>query len=347
MSLPDHPLARPWLRLAAAAYAAVLRARDRRYRGPGTVRRAALPVISVGNLTVGGTGKTPIVAWLARRLGERGARVAVVSRGYGGRAGRGPLVVSHGAGPACGADLCGDEPWLLARALPGVPVVVGADRHAAAGAAARLGAGSVLLDDGFQHRRLARDLDVVLLNGADPFGNGRLLPAGPLREPLEALGRAGVLLLTRTAADERRPALRETLGRHNPHAPILAADHHITAWVDWRGAEAAPPARAVAFCGIGDPLRFRRDLSASGVEIVAFQADRDHHRYSAAALARLALLAERHDCVLLTTEKDLARIGPAAQAHAARLRAARIEAVVHDPEPLLRAALEAIAGRPA
>jgi tetraacyldisaccharide 4'-kinase len=331
--LPRGTAASALLGIPALAFGVAVRLRNRWYDRPGAVRRAPLPVISVGNLTVGGTGKTPLVACLARWLLAEGSRPAIVSRGYGGRAGRGPLVVSIGSGPLCPPEACGDEPFLLARALDGVAVVVGSDRWAAARCAATRGANVVLLDDGFQHRRLARELDVVLLDAAAPLGSGRLLPAGPLREPPSALARADVVIATRTPRGATLEALEQLVRRHNPRAPLLGADHRIVGFVDVDGRPVVAPRSAVAFCGIGNPQRFRDDLLQHGIELLAFRAYPDHHPYAERELAELAELAERDGAFLVTTEKDLARRtlrprGPT------RLVACRIEARLHDPERL-------------
>jgi tetraacyldisaccharide 4'-kinase len=322
----------------ALLWGAVVGWRNRRYDRNGAAQRAPLPVISVGNLTAGGTGKTPFVAWLAQRLAASGAKPAILSRGYGGRAGRGPLVVSRGDGPLHGAALCGDEPLLLARALDAAIVVVGSDRLAGAREAARLGATVALLDDGFQHRRLARDLDVVLLDASNPFGNYRLLPAGLLREPVRGLARADVVLVTRCRrADEPLAVIERVVRHHNPSAPLVRAGHRAVAFVDRRGASVAAPARAIAFCGIGNPGRFRIDLEALGVQLVGFEAHHDHHPWRGGELARLARRAGEHDAALITTEKDLARLDDtlAAATAPARLLALRIESEVWEPRPLL------------
>ena len=347
MTSAAHRLLAPLLSAASLAYSGIVRLRNRTYDRPSAVKRASIPVISVGNLTVGGTGKTPLVAWLALRLHELGRQPAIVSRGYGGRAGRGPLIVSDGSGPRSPVVDCGDEPYLLARSLSGTIVVVGSDRPAGAAAAAARGADVVILDDGFQHRRLFRDLDIVLLDGDAPFGNGRLLPGGPLREPLGALGRADVVLVTRRAAGESLGEVEAAVRRHNPRAPILRAGHRGVGFIEASGLAAAPPSRAAAFCGIGNPTRFRRDLEATGIEVVDFRTYRDHHRYTLADIASLERLAEAHGCDLITTEKDLVRIGPGSFSKGGpSLLASRIEAVVHDAGPLT-AAIDRALGRSA
>jgi tetraacyldisaccharide 4'-kinase len=326
-------------------YAAAVRARNRRYDRPGVARRAALPVISVGNLTVGGTGQTPTVAWLAERLVARGSRPAIVSRGYGGRAGRGPVVVSTGAGPLCPPEISGDEPALLSRIVRGASIVVGADRAAGAERAHTLGASVVLLDDGFQHRALARDLDVVLLDAARPFGNGRLLPAGELREPIDSLARADVVVLTRAGSVDTTEA-RQAVAAHRPGIPLLRSSFRRLGFVDAGGAAVAAPERAVAFCGIARPDSFRAELAAEPTEIVSFRAFADHHRFTARELAELRDAARRARARLVTTQKDLARLGSHARADDAPIALA-IALALDDPETLLDAVERAIVRRAA
>lgn len=334
MSPGDWPAAR-LLAPLAALYGAAVWARNRRLDRRGAAARAPVPVISVGNLTVGGTGKTPLVAWLARALLARGVQPAVVSRGYGGRSGRGPWIVGAAGGPPAVAGEFGDEPLLLARLLPGVPVVVGRDRTAGAAAAARAGAAVVILDDGFQHRRLARNLDLVLVDALRPLDRARLLPAGDLREPLGALSRADGVVLTRSRRAESVEALERLVRRHNRQAPILHADHRAVGFVDAAGQTVPAPERAVAFCGIGRPELFRADLERAGIGLERFETRRDHHVWSRAELARLSAWSRERAVPLVTTEKDLVRIAPASLAAMEPPLALRIEAEVLDPAALL------------
>ena len=326
----------------AWAYGAAVRERNRRYDVPGAAIRARVPVLSVGNLVAGGTGKTPMVAWLVRRLASEGWTPAVVTRGYGGRAGKGPLLVSSGDGERVGPEICGDEPVLLARSLPGALVLAGSDRVAVSEAAAAEGADVVVLDDGFQHRRLARDLDLVLLDGTDPFGNGRLLPAGTLREPLESLARASAVIVTRCSPQDDVAAIAAVVGRHAPGVPVLRSGHRRAGFVTAAGERIPALGRAVAFCGIGNPALFLRDLEEEGVEIAAARAFPDHHPYVPRELRGLAKLAGKHGAALVTTEKDLVRVPESA----ALVVALRIEALVHDEEPLL-ALVRRVLGRAA
>jgi tetraacyldisaccharide 4'-kinase len=342
--VPHEPGHIALLLLPAAAYGGAVRLRNRYYDQKSSAMRASLPVLSVGNLTVGGTGKTTIVAWLVRRLQEWGHCPAVVSRGYGGKAGRGPLVVSNGGEPLVGPDRCGDEPYLLAKSLHGAKVVVGSDRHAGADAARAMGADVVVLDDGFQHRRLARDLDLVLLDAAGPFGNYHLLPAGSLREPISGLKRADVVLITRSRPAESFVVLERVVRRYNATCPILRSSHHRLGFFDVAGTRVARPPKAVAFCGIGNPASFLSDIEAEGVEVVAFRPFPDHHPFSAEEWRELVRSADEHDAALVTTEKDLARLSssPAAAAFG-RLCSLRIEAMIHDADILLDAVRTALA----
>lgn len=303
----------------SAAYGAAMSARAALYRrGWLRTRHAGVPVISVGNLAAGGTGKTPIVALVAGLLDGAGLSPAVISRGYGGRRKRDPMIVSDGTGarPLATAAEAGDEPVMLARALPGVPVVVARRRAQGASLAVeRFSSRCLVLDDGFQHLALARDLDLVILDDGAPFDNGRLLPAGFLREPPGALKRAGAVILTRAAAapggrGSQGPPLGAWLRPETPlfHAEFRARD------LAGAGGEAIHPIewlrgrRVAAFAGIARPERFERTLSALGAEISEFAAFADHHVYTDADAERLAALASRAGA-LVTTEKDLSRLG--------------------------------------
>jgi tetraacyldisaccharide 4'-kinase len=336
------------LAIPTAAYGAVVHLRNAWYDRPGAVRRATVPVISVGNLAVGGTGKTPLVAWIARRLLVEGLVPAVVSRGYGGTAGPGPLVVSTGGGPRVNARTCGDEPHLLARSLAGTIVVVGADRIEGARCAAAAGAGAVLLDDGFQHRHLARDLDIVVLDARAPFDDGRLLPRGSLREPPAALARAQMVVLTRVREGDLATDAIHAVRAAGYSGPIVRAGHRTTGFIDVTGAACAAPTRALAFCGIGDPGLFRGDLKAAGVVTARFHSFRDHHPYTLADWQALRSEGRALGVPLVTTEKDLSRLDAAAGASLAgsSLVVLRIETVVWDDARLLEAVRSAVAAYP-
>lgn len=319
----------------AFLYGIAIGIRNRHYDRSGNRRKASLPVISVGNLTVGGTGKTPIVAWLAERLIEEGLKPAVVSRGYGGSAGKGPRLVSEESS----ASECGDEPCLLASKLRGAVVVVGSDRHAGAESSRGHGADVVLLDDGFQHRRLVRDLDIVLLDGTCPFGNGRLLPAGLLREPLDSLKRADVIVATGCDSSDSALRIEKLVRPYNGAAPLFGSRSRRAGFVDIDRRPVSAPSRAVVFCGIARPERFRADMQEEGIDIVAFRAFRDHHRFSDRELRELAELARAEEAALVTTEKDLARLDTADGLQPVALR---IEAEIFDEEVFLATVTTAI-----
>jgi tetraacyldisaccharide 4'-kinase len=304
-----------------------------------------VPVISVGNLAVGGTGQTPLVAWIAGKVHEFGRVPAVVSRGYGGTAGPGPLVVSTGTGPRVNARTCGDEPHLLAKLLQGTIVVVGSDRIEGARCAVAAGAAVVILDDGFQHRRLARDLDIVVLDGRSPFDGGHLLPMGSLREPPKALARAHLVVLTRLKEGDPATAAIAAVRSAGYSGPVVRAGHRTTGFRTVAGVACAAPARAIAFCGIGDPALFRGDLDAAGVSPAGFHAFRDHHPYTLDGWNALVAEAERSAVPLVTTEKDLSRLEAAIGAALAgsSLIVATIETVVWDAAVLSSAVRRTIA----
>ena len=294
--------ARACLAALAAPYAAAVTARNAAYdAGLLPARRGPVPVISIGNLTLGGTGKTPLVAWAARRLAAAGLRPAIVSRGYGA---------------ATGAQ--SDEAAELAIVVPGVPHVADRDRLAGARAAAAAGADCVVLDDGFQHRRLARDLDVVAVDATDPFGCGRLFPRGLLREPATGLARAGAIVLTRADAvtAARRQEIRERVAAGRGSAPPAVwaeAEHRPVALRRWDDGplplEEVRGRRVVACAAIGNPAAFRATLESLGADVVGFRAFPDHHAYGAADLAALAALAaEGRADLVVTTLKDLVKV---------------------------------------
>ncbi len=335
-SWPVSGAASALLRPAAWIYGAAVGFRNRRYERT-TRLPSPIPVISVGNLTAGGTGKTPVVEWIVRRLLALGRRPAIVSRGYGGNAGKGPVLVSAGEGPLVPASRCGDEPWLLALRLRGTLIVVGSDRSAGVEEASSANADVAVLDDGFQHRRVPRTLDLVLLDADSPVGNGRLFPAGPLREPPSSVARADAVLLTRWQEGENATGTEALVRRHNPRCPILRVPFRPAGFVDALFEPAADPGPSFAFCGIGNPVSFRESLEAEGVEVLRFEVFRDHHPYLADELGLLYALARRRGATLVTTEKDLARMEESwRRAFGHDLRALRVEAAPLEPDLLDR-----------
>jgi tetraacyldisaccharide 4'-kinase len=303
----------PALLPVSALYGAALEARARLY-GSGRLAssRAACPVVSVGNLTFGGTGKTPFVEFLARRFRFEGRRPAILSRGYRRRS-TGVVVVSRGEGPLVGPDEGGDEPVAMAKKLPGVPVVVAERRAEGARAAIGLGADLLLLDDGYQHLALARDVNLLLLDAADPFGGGRLPPGGRLREPLSALARADAVVFTRVGRGYPTAAARETVARWNPGAPIFTARLRPVGLWDESGSPVASlelaGRRFLAVCGIANTAGFASSLAELELrpeEIFAFS---DHHRYGRSDLARIRRAADRTGSAwIVTTEKDAVKL---------------------------------------
>jgi len=286
----------------------------------GRLKTSSLPrpVISVGNITLGGTGKTPFVASLARLLSEEGYLCCILSRGYGGVRAEDPVIVSSYDRILHGASESGDEPYLLARLLPGVPVVVGCDKHAAGLLALeRLKAHVFLLDDGFQSWRLKRDIDIVLIDATDPWGGRALLPAGRLREPLDGLKRAHLIGITRShlVDADRLARLRDELTSLVPN-PQIFFTRSVAAGLRKlpRGSESLDAVRGrdvLAFAGVGNPDAYFRDLELAGARIVERKAFPDHHRYTSAELAALIDDAQSAGAVaIVTTEKDAVRLPP-------------------------------------
>ena len=326
-------------------------ARGALYRS-GLVRqeRAGAPVISLGNLAVGGAGKTPAAIAVAERLLARGRRVAVLSRGYGARRSD-PRLVSDGTRVLLGADEAGDEPLLIARRLPRVAVLCGARRvELARRAVSELRADALVLDDGFQHRALFRDADVVVLDAANPSGNGRLLPLGPNREPWCALGRAHLAWLSRTdqaspeALEALRAQVREATGR-----PPVESRHAVEDVLDGSlarpfGVDALRGRRVLLLCALARPEGFRRTLAVLGAEVGAERVFRDHHAFQEEEIREALRVAERAGCeVVVTTEKDAVRL-PARLAGDPRWRVVRISSRITSGAEILDELLDAALG---
>lgn len=286
------------LRVAEVPYTWAMRYRNRRYaRGKAEIHNAGVPVVCIGNLTLGGTGKTPLVEWIARDLRAKHIRVAIVSRGYGGEAGR-----------------YNDEALELELALPDVPHVQNPDRVAAAQVAvAEQGMQMLLLDDGFQHRRLQRDADIVLLDATEPFGFEHVFPRGTLREPLDGLARADVVVLSRADMldPNGREKIRQRVAKLAPQALWCEVEHRVAALLNSAGQRVETNVlsgkRVAAFCGIGNPTGFRHTLSTLGCDVVAWREFPDHHNYTRDDVSDLSHWSQQADAVVCT-RKDLVKL---------------------------------------
>lgn len=293
-------------------------------RNRATFPRLSSPVISIGNLTSGGTGKTPLTLYIARRLSNRGYRVAIVSRGYRGSREKSGGVVHDGNRLLMTPTQAGDEPFMMALELKTVPVLVGRDRFKSAQRAITdFGATVIVLDDGFQHRKLKRDIDLLLVDHCRGFGNGHLLPRGPLREPLSSLSRAHAVIETR-AARAAPSNYRQTLLRHGMEGPVFQCEFRpsvirilgeATPTSPYQAPGAPPPTKALrglrvyAFSGLADNDNFHQTLSALGCQVVGFRHFPDHYWYQATDVTRLQKEALQTQAqVIATTEKDIIRM---------------------------------------
>jgi len=289
------------LRMLEPAYGLAVRARNFTFdAGFRPIHRAQVPVISIGNITAGGTGKTPFVAWTARWLRDQAQRVAILSRGYGAKGGR-----------------PNDEGLELEMHLPGIPHLQNPNRVAAARQAIEsFQCQIILLDDGFQHRRLHRNLDIVLVDALNPFGFEHLLPRGLLREPLQALRRADVVGLSRgnLVDSSRKQELWSRLSHYAPQATRIQVDfvpHGLRSHEgDSQPLENLQGMQVLAFCGIGNPQAFWRTLRACGFQVIDERTFPDHHPYDAADLASLEVWANAHPEArgLLCTDKDMVKL---------------------------------------
>jgi tetraacyldisaccharide 4'-kinase len=316
MFLP--PLTRPIFYLPAKLYAGGIRARAWLYENAWLKQRQlAAPVISIGNLSVGGTGKTPCVAWLANRLQAEGQAVAILSRGYK-RASAGRVEVSDGRTILCDAQEAGDEPYLLARACPGVRVVVDRDRYEAGKWLAERAKVSIfLLDDGYQHLRLHRDLNLLLLDATESLADLKMVPFGRLREPLTAMRRADAVIMTHADQPFAQDAFENALKRYvRSGTPVFSAQHTLT------GLRQLPEGRltsfetlaakpVAAFSGIARPEQFIRNLHKQQMQVVWQRNFPDHHRYTTADFESINKAAtQARAAALITTEKDAAKLAP-------------------------------------
>jgi tetraacyldisaccharide 4'-kinase len=297
---PMAVLLRGLLRVVECPYTLVVRIRNWRYHtGRAKIHRAGVPVVCVGNLTLGGTGKTPMIAQLARWFAERDVNVAIVSRGYKSTDGS-----------------TNDEALELAQRLPDVPHVQNPDRVAGAQTAIQEhGAQLILLDDGYQHRRLHRDLDLVMIDALEPFGFEHVFPRGTLREPLAGLQRAKIVALSRANLidESQRKGIRKRLQPLAPGAVWIEVAHMPQALICSSGKRAElnelSGKRIAAFCGLGNPQGFKATLENLGYDVCGFREFPDHHAYAADDITSLATWADelRADA-LVCTHKDLVKL---------------------------------------
>jgi tetraacyldisaccharide 4'-kinase len=302
-------------------------------------KRLPRPVVSIGNITVGGTGKTPAAAYIARFLMGQGLKVAVLSRGYGGTLEGTTAVVSDGVTVLLEPEQCGDEPYLLARMIPGLMVVIGADRYEAGLLANNhLSPDIFILDDGFQHLRLHRDLNILLMDFRRPFGNGWTLPAGLLREPGSAVSRADLVMYTR--CPEGPPTTAAVPGK-----TVCRARHQLIG--ARRLTEDAPlPFTALqggsflAFAGIAEPQFFFEGLRTQGLNLAATLCFPDHAEYTDVQIAEItaALQVCGADRVI-TTEKDGVKLKHLPAGLSGKMLLARLDLTLDDPAPLASALL--------
>jgi tetraacyldisaccharide 4'-kinase len=313
----ESPLARALLYVPAKLYELAVRARILAYKlGLLKTRCLNVPVISVGNLTVGGTGKTPCVAFIASMLRDAGHQVAILSRGYR-RQTSGCVEVSDGKQILCSPAESGDEPFLLAQTCPGVRVVVDQDRYAAGRWLESQAQISIfVLDDAYQHLMLKRDLNLLLIDATEPLKQSAMVPFGRLREPLAELRRADAFIITRSDQKFDRSELVETIEKHSqPNAPIFFAHHEMTG-LRRLGGEGSinllsefAGKKIAAVSGIAKPDRFNDDLKKAGMHIALRRDFPDHHRYSTDELAEIIGSAQTAKAeAIIVTEKDAANL---------------------------------------
>jgi tetraacyldisaccharide 4'-kinase len=278
------------------------------------VRSLEARVISVGNLTLGGTGKTPIVLLIAEVLREQGLKPAILSRGYGGCSREKVNVVCDGKNILLSADQAGDEPVMIARRLNNIPVLTGKDRFLTGKhALEHFGVDTLILDDGYQHLALRRDLNILLLDQKAPLGNGHLFPAGELREPFGESKRADFICFTRCQENEGSGSKRERL-KLPENVPIVQTALRLQSLVRLDNQETMPVdvlegQPVAAFCGIAQPGDFQRTLETAGARVVFFRAFPDHHRYTAGDLKTIELEAGQAGAkYILVSEKDSVKI---------------------------------------
>jgi tetraacyldisaccharide 4'-kinase len=270
--------------------------------------------ISVGNLTVGGTGKTPLVAYLAGLLLKRGEKVCILTRGYKREDPKKRVLVADGEQIIANAGTAGDEPFELAQKLSGRAVMIADADRAAAGewAKRKFGITAFLLDDGFQHRKVKRDIDIVCIDATDPWGGGQTLPSGRLRESANGLDRADIVVITRADIADQTEFLELEVSLLNSNKPVFTSVNRVVRIVPLKDPEMGPPGsrtKVLAFCAIGNPQSFFKQLRMEGFDLSATKAYRDHHSYTQRDIGQLEQKADDAGAeILLTTAKDAVKL---------------------------------------
>ncbi|MCW8796430.1 MAG: tetraacyldisaccharide 4'-kinase [Chlorobium sp.] len=305
-----HNIRRYLLAPAALLYAAGIFVRNRLFDfGVSTAHKAALPVISIGNITMGGTGKTPLVDFVIKHYTSRGLKTAILSRGYK-RKSRGVQLVSDDRQILLGSREAGDECAMLAQNNPGTIVVVAEIRKDGTDFIEQRFAGKlpdvVVLDDGFQHRQLYRDLDIVIINSRAPFIDDRLIPAGGLREPGKNLDRADLLILSKVTDPQQSGRLEDEL--RTTGKPLVKTGIRAGKPVLFAGPESPAPKRVIGMAGIGQPESFVDSLQTNGMEVVSHAFFPDHADFPLKSMKSLASKALRESLSIITTEKDYFRL---------------------------------------
>lgn len=274
---------------------------------------ANLPVISVGNITAGGTGKTPCIISLCEMLLEEGKKPAILTRGYRSGFEKVGGIALDGKEILASVKEAGDEPFMMALKLPTVPILVGKDRIANVKKAASLGADVLLLDDGFQYWQLKRNRDIILLDSTNPFGYDHALPRGLLREPLEELRRASLFILTKSdhVTQETLEKIKKRLQEIAPNVPVISSCHSpskVVSFEKWKerihDGEDLSGKKAILLSGIGNPKAFETTVSSLGIKVVSSIAFDDHHHYTKEEIERAWQKAKAENAVIVTTEKD-------------------------------------------
>lgn len=315
-------------------------------RGVFKTLHAPCKVISVGAITIGGAGKTPFVKLIANRLKDK--KPGILSRGYKGEFKTDIHVVSDGYTLGDAPPVSADEPYMLARSLKGIPVVCAPERIKGAKKIVELGAGVIILDDGFGSRAIARDLNILILDAKNPFGQAkRLFPRGVLREPKENIIRADLIVVATSddISDEKFGEAKKAIKRYaKDHAPIISVAGTITGFTDIYGAPQAPPSGPVAaFCGVAGPERFYGSLEKLGHDVAGIISFPDHHRFNAADIAAVAEKAKASGArFIVTTEKDAVRLLNFSDAFNVPLLSATYETRLTRGEEILDRALAAL-----